>query len=349
MGIRDLYEALYGFWQRRGLTVFAAATVLCAALAATGRVAALYIVTGLEDSAIVLDQEDPVPDLSSKLIYVWEDGGSGYDLVLASGLDVTIRHGDQVITARSREERISKLLYRKRIEPAPLEMVAVDLSGDHVDLTISSDLVYYRRVVEEVSYGTVRVPNDSMVQGEERVVQEGANGIRTAVYEVVMSNGAELTRQFVEEIGSTAVDEIVEYGTAAPASAPASMQTMDAPVAGTVFNEDGSGVLTLSSGERLEFSDVRNVTATAYTGGYGGVGWSTATGTAVHVGTVAVDPSVIPLGTRMYIVTSDGAVVYGLGVAEDTGVRGNVIDLYMDTNRECIQFGVRQCTVYILD
>ena len=49
------------------------------------------------------------------------------------------------------------------------------------------------------------------------------------------------------------------------------------------------------------------------------------------------------------MVSNDGAYVYGFAVAEDTGVRGNVIDLYMDTNRECIQFGVRQCTVYILD
>ena len=47
--------------------------------------------------------------------------------------------------------------------------------------------------------------------------------------------------------------------------------------------------------------------------------------------------------------SNDGMYVYGFAVAEDTGVRGNTIDLYMDTNRECIQFGVRECTVYILD
>ena len=47
---------------------------------------------------------------------------------------------------------------------------------------------------------------------------------------------------------------------------------------------------------------------------------------------MAVDKNVIPLGTRMFIVTNDG-IVYGMAVAEDTGVRGNVIDLYYGTYR----------------
>ena len=52
-------------------------------------------------------------------------------------------------------------------------------------------------------------------------------------------------------------------------------------------------------------------------------------------------------GHRMYIVTNDG-FVYGLSVAEDTGVRGSKVDLYFDTYEECINFGRRGCTVYIL-
>ena len=64
---------------------------------------------------------------------------------------------------------------------------------------------------------------------------------------------------------------------------------------------------------------------------------------------MAVDKSVIPLGTRMYIVTNDGSVVYGPAVAADTGVRGNIVDLYYDTYQQCINFGRRSCTVYILE
>ena len=89
------------------------------------------------------------------------------------------------------------------------------------------------------------------------------------------------------------------------------------------------------------------MTATAYTAGYGGADYYTATGTSVRVGTVAVDKRVIPLGTKLYIVTNDG-IVYGTAVAEDTGVKGDKIDLYFDTYQQCINFGRRGCTVYIL-
>ena len=90
------------------------------------------------------------------------------------------------------------------------------------------------------------------------------------------------------------------------------------------------------------------MTATAYTAGHGGADTVTATGTVVRMGTVAVDKRVIPLGTKMYIVTNDG-LVYGMAVAEDTGVRGNTVDLYYDTYQQCINFGRRSCTVYILE
>ena len=81
----------------------------------------------------------------------------------------------------------------------------------------------------------------------------------------------------------------------------------------------------------------------------GGVGTRTATGTTVHVGTVAVDKKVIPLGTEMFIVGSSG-YTYGNAVAEDTGVRGAAIDLYMNSYQECKQFGrQKNSTVYFLD
>jgi 3D (Asp-Asp-Asp) domain-containing protein len=113
-------------------------------------------------------------------------------------------------------------------------------------------------------------------------------------------------------------------------------------------NADGSGTLTFASGKTLAFTAVKSMTATAYTKGYGGADSTTATGTTVHVGVVAVDKKVIPLGTRMYIVSEDGSIVYGMAAAEDTGVRGDVVDLYYDTYDQCIEFGRRKATVYIL-
>ncbi|MCI9555077.1 MAG: hydrolase [Oscillibacter sp.] len=327
-------------------------------LSATGWADSLFLITGTDDGAILLDpaQKTP-PDLSSQMLYV-SSGGRGYDLTLREDTTVTVRHEGTAVTVQSRKESVSTLLSRLHVYPSPLEMIGVTVSDSGVDLNIASDLTYYDYVTENVSFTTQRVANPEMEAGQEKVVQEGADGVRSSVYEVVWSNGAELSRQFVEELSTTAVERIVEYGTktkAKPASPdkadPDSILTEHGETGGGIAsvseNADGSGTLTLKDGTVLNYSGVRTMTATAYTTGHDGVGTRTASGTAVHVGTVAVDKSVLPLGTRMYIVAG-GSVVYGLAVAEDTGVKGNKIDLFYDTYDECIQFGRRTCTVYIL-
>ena len=127
------------------------------------------------------------------------------------------------------------------------------------------------------------------------------------------------------------------------------VDTYLAYVKSVVTESDGSGYLLMKSGDSVHFSGSMKVTCTAYTAGYGGVGTRTATGTTVHVGTVAVDKKVIPLGTEMFIVGSSG-YTYGNAVAEDTGVRGAAIDLYMNSYQECKQFGrQKNSTVYFLD
>ena len=104
--------------------------------------------------------------------------------------------------------------------------------------------------------------------------------------------------------------------------------------------------ITTEDGEVLTYTSTMSVEATAYTGG--GI---TATGTSARYGAIAVDPTVIPYGTKMYIVSDDGKWIYGVATAEDCGgaIKGHIIDLYFDDYSTCIQFGRRNCTVYILD
>jgi resuscitation-promoting factor RpfB len=82
--------------------------------------------------------------------------------------------------------------------------------------------------------------------------------------------------------------------------------------------------------------------ATAYTAGCSGCSGITAIGRPAGHGIVAVDPSVIPLGTRLYIPG------YGYALAGDTGgaIRGNRIDLGFNSLRDALQFGRREVTVY---
>jgi 3D (Asp-Asp-Asp) domain-containing protein len=86
--------------------------------------------------------------------------------------------------------------------------------------------------------------------------------------------------------------------------------------------------------------------ATAYTAGSAQAvpTGRTATGMPARYGVVAVDPRVIPLGSRLYI---QG---YGTAIAADTGgaIRGNRIDLCMDSYRSAIDFGRQPVKVYVL-
>ena len=63
------------------------------------------------------------------------------------------------------------------------------------------------------------------------------------------------------------------------------------------------------------------------------------------ISTIAVDPNVIPLGTKVYV---SG---YGIAIAADTGgaIKGNIIDVYLNTHEECISWGRRNVTVQILE
>lgn len=74
-------------------------------------------------------------------------------------------------------------------------------------------------------------------------------------------------------------------------------------------------------------------------------GQHTATGAPVGPGSIAVDPSVIPLGTRLWV---EG---YGEGIANDTGgaIVGNIIDVWLPSYEECIQWGRRTVRVGVLE
>lgn len=99
-----------------------------------------------------------------------------------------------------------------------------------------------------------------------------------------------------------------------PTSAPSSRRRQAGDtIASVVKNSDGSGYLLMQSGDALHFTGSMEVKCTAYTTGYDGVGTRTATGTTVAHGCVAVDKSVIPLGTTMFI--TSGSYTYGMAHA----------------------------------
>jgi 3D (Asp-Asp-Asp) domain-containing protein len=92
---------------------------------------------------------------------------------------------------------------------------------------------------------------------------------------------------------------------------------------------------------RFDFREARQMAATAYT--Y--TGNRTASGQAPAVGLVAVDTSVIPMGSRLYV---EG---YGFARAADRGgaIQGDRIDVFLESEQECYRWGNRRVKVYVLE
>ena len=300
---------------------------------------ALYVVS--DESYLRVDEvagDVFLTDGSASLVS--RQGGS--ELALASGRTVTVTHQDLTFSTVSRQETVTELLARLDVRPSPLEMVSVAILDNGIEIIVNSEFVFYEHITNTTEHETVYQYNDKLPDWQENVLQEGRDGERREVYEVIYQDGEETARQLIDVVDTPAEPTIIEKGTRA------NFANNGDDVSAINTNADGSGTITLDNGQTLTFSSTRTMKGTAYTTG-GKVGTRTASGTQVRVGVVAVDRSVMPLGTKVYVVSNDGSYVYGFAVAEDTGVRGNIIDLYMDTYNECIQFGVRDCTVYILD
>lgn len=184
---------------------------------------------------------------------------------------------------------------------------------------------------ESIPYTTKRIENHKLAKGEEKTVKRGADGIIERTIKVVMEDGRAVARKVAtESVLLLPVNRIVEYGT-----------TMK---------------YITSRGSEIRYNKVLRMDSTAYTASYEDTGKRpgdrgfgvTATGAHVKKGIIAVDPSVIPLGTRVYIESEPD---YGYAVAADTGgaIKGNIIDVYVEGSNAAKNWGRRKVKVYILD
>lgn len=141
-----------------------------------------------------------------------------------------------------------------------------------------------------------------------------------------------------------------------PAIHPATVSAAADPAAG----KDQAAASQQKSEEQAEkpagkvpshYEKVINVVATAYAPGpQDNDQWGNKThfGTQIRPGVIAVDPDVIPLGSRVYIQYPDGRGMYA--VAEDTGgaIKGNRIDVAKWTVNEAKDFGIQHAKVFVL-
>ncbi len=169
--------------------------------------------------------------------------------------------------------------------------------------------------------------NKGLKPGQEVVVSEGVAGEMTIHNVIKYHDGVAVSYDSEESVVTPAVNKVVECGV------------------WNVKRDDQNAAPAVGTVNGYAYSKVISAKATAYCDK-----GKTASGIQSKVGVVAVDPRVIPLGTRLYIEATDGSWSYGVCLAGDTGglIKGNRVDLFYNEYDECMQFGRRNCNIYIL-
>lgn len=272
-------------------------------------------------------------------IYTTEEGMLVTEITIQRVQMVTIDNGGQTLITGTYGETVEEVLTRLDAQLDEDDEIDVALDAETYDgmhITISRVTHVTETYSQTVAYGTDYVEDADLPEGYEKVTSAGADGEVVCTASVTYVNGEEVAREVVASaVTKEPVNKVVTVGTAEVKK-------------GELFI--GDGVIVTPEGDVYTYTSTKQVKATAYTHTDAGCDKTTATGTTVRWGTVAVDPKVIPYGTRMYIVSNDGKYVYGLSVAEDCGgaIKNNRIDLYMPTTSQCYAFGVRNCTIYFL-
>lgn len=370
-------------WLRRLIVIAVLAAAVGALLSQTVFAQTSYIITDGDRVTVHRSySSDPYEVLTEAGIELEEE--DTYETGYADGMNqITVRRM-QMVTVINRGaqsvigtygETTGSLLARMGITPGTGDTLSCSSETQTYDgMTI--ELVHTETRIEEedtvVPYPVNYYEDPDLEPDAEIVLVAGQNGLTHVKSEVTYRNGKEVSRVIVQETVKTKpVTQLVIRGVdrtimEQPADPEPAEQAAPAASSGTASGSSSSGssssggsrydgsaetdgnVIMTSSGESYTYVDVMTCSATAYTcEGYVGHTYS---GTLARVGAIAVDPTVIPLGTKMYVVSNDGQYVYGYCVAEDIGggIKGNKIDLYFDTYAECWDFGVRMCTVYIL-
>ncbi len=196
---------------------------------------------------------------------------------------------------------------------------------------------------ETIPFSTVRVNNPQLDQGMVRVMNEGSEGIRENIIELVLQDGEEISREVISsQVIKEPVKRVLEYGENNSFSRSGrvyefekSLEVMataycpGTPGSGCPVDERGASRCTGFNNDGYTYTGIKAVAGN---------------GTLEKPHIIAVDPAVVPLKSLVFI---EG---YGFARAEDTGsaIKGNSIDLLFDQHDDAYMFGRKTLKVYIL-
>lgn len=272
----------------------------------------------LADNEITLADKDRIePSLDSQI-------GNNDIINIKRAVNVVIDVDNQELNVVTADDLVSTMLSNEGIVLQNEDKISPSLDteitdGMKVDIVrVTTDTV---QTTEDIAYNTVVKNDDTLAKSTKKVQQEGQNGKKTITTKIVYEDGKEVSRKVIgEKVDKEPVDKVVLQGTL------------------SVVNVDRGG--------EAKYSKSMKVKATAYSS----VGNAyTASGMATKrdpngYSTIAVDPRVIPLGTKLYV---EG---YGYAIAADTGgaIKGNIIDVFFRSESEAVRWGVKYVNIYIL-
>lgn len=266
---------------------------------------------------------------------------------LSKDMNISVVQRVKVILCANGEEKeilmpksytVQDVLNHMRVNLGENDSVSEDVSSKIYDgMKIEVGNIKFEEVVrtETIEREVVVNTSSSMNEGETKVLEEGKDGQHELKIKQKIQNGEVVDEEILSDtIIFEPVAKVMVKGTKKVASAPAA---------------EPAKAAVSSTSDKKEVSKVIYGSATAYTASAGA---RTSTGARPVEGvTVAVNPKLIPYGSRILVESTDGSFRREL-TAQDTGGalrKGSaVVDIFMNSNSSCKQFGRKNVKVSII-
>lgn len=279
--------------------------------------------------------------------------GSTTSIAIEYTYPVFITNGDTITEIEFTSGTVNDALAMAGFSPDKYDYIEPALDTE-IKSTVYIDYVNVDYVsgsyTEAIPYKTETVYSSSTAKGVTKLT-EGTEGVKQVNYTEKLVNGESVEKTVTDTVvvkAAVNAKKVVGTKVAKTETKAAAVKT-SSDVKSVSVLEPSSAIELDANGNPVKYKSKMTARATAYT--Y--TGNKCSTGVAPKPGYIAVNPKVIPYGTKMYIKTADGRFIYGYAVAADTG--GFIkkyptgVDLFMTTESACVSFGVRNVEIYILE
>jgi Uncharacterized protein conserved in bacteria len=259
------------------------------------------------------------------------------EIIIKRAVPINVLADGKTFRLMTYMDTVKEALAVSPVKPEGLDKLSGVQLNDSIEADMSIKIIRVKEETvteqEKIPFSVVKRVNARLDKGVERVAKQGEEGVREKQYKIVTEDGKETEKKLVKDVVALSpVSMILEFG--------------------SVLNHK------TARGDTIRYKKVLDMKASAYTASYeetgkrpGDPGYGiTSSGIRVKKGVIAVDPRVIPIGTRVYIEVAGKTPDYGYAVAADTGsgIKNNRIDLYVDDYQDALDFGIKKCKVYIL-